>query len=1063
MAALVEAQARRRPDNVAVTWGGMSLSYGELDTRANQVAHRLQESAVGPEVPVGLLVQRSLDLPVGALGILKAGGACVPLDPSYPSERLAFMVADTAAHVVVTQQALVGRVPPGPAELVGLDADSTDLARQPSRPPPPATSPDNLAYVFYTSGSTGGPKGVMLSHRGVVHNTLVAARRYRLEPEDRVLQFCSISFGVSVEELFATWAAGGMVVLRHEDTPVLGPTWADWLRRQEISVLNLPTAYWQEWAQDLENNGQTVPEPVRLVVVGGDRALASARRQWARVGGAGVEWLNAFGSAEVSHLATLYEPTGSPTVDEVVGSDPPIGRPIAGVSAHVLDEAGEPVADAEMGELHIGGPGLARGYLNRPALTAERFVPDSFATVPGARLYRTGDLVRRLPDGNIAFVRRQDRQVKIRGFRVECDEVETVLRGHPHVGQAVVVVRDDRPGDRRLVAYVTRTGRAAVTTGELRRFLSARLPGYMVPVAFVTLEAFPLTANGKVDVEALPRPPAMPSARAPSSSPLQTPTEGTVASAWAEVLGVDDVQVDDDFFDLGGHSLLAAQVIARLRGTLGWAIPLSLIFEAPTVAALAARLDEWDGPRAPVPHIGRQDRARGTPVPVSLAQEQMLALSAKSPVRGLYNLTVHHRFPAPVHLEALESALAHLVDRHESLRTRFSMDSGQVLQSVTTSVPVELAVSDLTTVPGQDREAEMQRRIAEQDAQPFDVTRAPLFRACLLHLGDDGSELVVSFDHLVCDLTSAYIFLDELDVAYEALVRGQSPRLAPLPLQYSDFAVWQRRTMSEDKLASQLDYWREALQEMPLGPCVPFDRLPESPGRRVERHWFTLAPGTSQAVRHLARRAHASSFVVCVAAAQALFSRIGGLTDIVLSTTMSGRQHREVDRVIGMFAGVGRVRTSLVGDPTFETILARARDSVLGLFEHQDVPFLRIREHLFPDFPGLKDPVALAAALPVELLYFHVSTQGGTPGSALVRRGGAGNLDEVFFRGQLHPLSLTFLDEGERLSGWFSYKHFYDDTTVARLSEGLTAIFSAVTVNPLLRLSELPVPSGGGQ
>ncbi len=436
----------------------------------------------------------------------------------------------------------------------------------------------------------------------------------------------------------------------------------------------------------------------------------------------------------------------------------------------------------------------------------------------------------------------------------------------------------------------------------------------------------------------------------------------------------------------------------------------------------------------------------------------MLALGARASVRGLYNLTVHRRFTGAVDLKALEDAVAYLVERHESLRTCFSTDSKEMLQVIAAFVPTALAVSDLTVVPAEHREAELQRRIAEQDARPFDVATAPLFRACLFHLAANLSELVVTFDHLVCDLTSAYIFLEELDAAYRALAGGDAPRLAPLPVQYADVALWERRWMTEDRLAAQLDYWRDVLRGMPSGPCVPFDRVPANRSRRVERQVFSLASPTTEAVRLLARRTHASSFVVCAAAAEVLFSRAGGLTDIVLSTTMSGRQYQEVDGLIGMFAGVGRIRTSLAGDPTFETIVGRTRDAVLGLFEHQDVPFLRIREAVLPDFPGPADPLRVAAALPVELLYFHVSSGVPAPGSAVVRQADGSGLDEVYFRGQLHPLSLTFLDEGDGLSGWFSYKPaFYDDTTVARLCEGLGAVFSAVGANPQPRLSELPV------
>ncbi len=1054
MADLVEAQARRDPQAVAVTWGHRSLAYGELVARANQLARHLQSEGVGPEVPVGLLVERSLDLAVGTLGILAAGGTCVPLDPSYPPDRLAFMVADTAAPVLVTHQELVASVPPGPTRLVCLDADRSELDRRPSGPPARRLSADNLAYVFYTSGSTGRPKGVMLPHRGVVNNTLAAARCYGLSPEDRVLQFCSISFGVSVEELFATWAAGATVVLRPDHVPYLGPSWVDWLRSQNVSVLNLPTAYWQEWAQDLERTGRTVPESLRLVVVGGDRALASALNRWGRVGGDRARWINVFGSAEVSHLATAYEPDEE-LIAEGVEDDPPIGRAIANATLQVLDVAGEPVASGEVGELYVGGPGLARGYLNRPGLTAQRFVPDPFATVAGARLYRTGDLVRLGANGDISFVGRQDRQVKIRGFRVERDEVESALRSHPRVGQALVLVREDEPGDRRLVAYVTSVGAPTASRGELRRFLAARLPDYMVPVAFVTLQAFPLTANGKVDISALPPPGTGPGPRTSGPGPA-TATEHIVASVWAEVLGLDEVGVHDDFFDLGGHSLLATQVVARLQDALGWTVPLTAIFETPTVASLAASLERWERTPAPVPPLRPHGRPRGAPAPVSLAQEQMLAFETRASVPGLYNLTVRQRFRAPVAIEALRGALALVVERHESLRTCFSVDGGQAWQSVASAVPLRLALADLTAVPVRARQAELQRRIAEHDARPFDLATAPLLRACLFHLGGNTSELVVTFDHLVCDLTSAYLFLEEVMQAYDALSRGHRPQLAPVPLHYADFAVWQRRWMTEDRLAEQLDYWREVLGGAPLGPCVPFDRVPASPSRRVARRVLDLSPWAAPAVRELARRARASSFVVCAAAALALFSRTAGSTDIVLSTTTSGRQRQELDGVIGMFAGVGRIRASTAGDPTFETVVHRARDAVLGLFAHQDVPFLRVREAVFPDLPGPSDPVRLAAALPAELLYFHVASGRPAAGAGVVP--GAGGLDQVFFRGQLHPLSLTFLDEGDRLSGWFSYKQdFYDDSTVARLHDGLASVLSAVTSDPLLRLSELPL------
>lgn len=1084
LADLVGRRASLTPGAVAVEHALGRLTYAQLVGRADLVAGRLRKAGVGPGTLVGLLAERSPGLAVGALAILRAGGACVPLDPSYPGERLSFMASDTTMAVVVTQESLLSRVPPGPSHVVSLDAGQPG----PTAPPPDSgerrAGAGDLAYVFYTSGSTGRPKGVLLAHRGLVNNIVVAAERYGLAPGDRVVQFCSIGFGVSVEELFATWVAGATVVLRPDDLPLLGPAWSEWLRSRQVSVLNLPTAYWQEWVRDLDRRGEPAPERLRLVVVGGDRALAATYRRWAHVSGGRVRWLNVYGSAEVSHMATIYEPPGvgspgaAPPGAAPPGAgepDPPIGRPVANVTVHILDDAGSPVAPGITGELYVGGPGVARGYLNHPELSAQSFVPDTFATEAGARMYRTGDLVRSGDDGEIHFVGRRDRQAKIRGFRVECGEVERALQAHPHVARALVRVHEATPGDKRLVAYVTTAGVSTAgpdtpTATELRQLLARRLPAYMVPGAFVTLEAFPLTPNGKVDADALPPPPATrPDLEAVAMLP-RTPVERTIASIWARVLGIDTVGVDDDFFDLGGHSLLATQAIAQLRDVLNRAIPLSAIYEAPTVAGLASRLESASRLEpaarpepgahtgAGIPPLVARDRPPGTAVPVSLAQEQMLAFSARAPVRGLYNITARHRFTTTVDLDALRSALAHMVERHQTLRTRFATDGGRPVQIVMATAPVEPAVSHLATTDPHERHAQLLRGIADQDGQPFDIATAPLLRAGLFHLGGGASELVVTFDHLICDLTSVYIFLAEVTTLYEALARGQDPRLAPLAVQYADFAEWQRGWLDDTRLQAQLDYWALTLAGMPPGPCVPFDRMAVELTRRIGHHDFSIPTAAAGALRRLSRQALASTFVVCLSAAAAVFSRAGGRGDIVVSTTLSGRQRQELEGVIGMFAGVGRIRADLSGDPPFTTIVERVQAAALGLFEHQDIPFTRIRESLFPDFPTPDRRLEVAAALPVEVLYFHVARDRPAPGSAVVHQGGRAGLDDVFFRGQLHPLSLTFLEEDNGICGQFSYKQdFYDDETVARLAADLTAVLTAVGDKPGLRLSELPV------
>ncbi|MDQ4130301.1 MAG: amino acid adenylation domain-containing protein [Actinomycetota bacterium] len=1050
---LFEEQVARSPDAVAVVDRGEELTYAELDAQANRLAAHLADTGVGSDVAVGICVERSLHLAVGLLGVLKAGGACLPLDPSYPRERLAFMLGDAAPPALLVQQRLVSRLPHYEGRLVRLDGNRADIARHPSgRPARDATATD-LAYIIYTSGSTGEPKGVMLTHRGLVGHNRAVARLFGLSPGDRVLQFCSISFDVSVEELLPTWASGGTVVLRNDDVPVLGREWLRWLRREQVTVLNLPTAYWHEWVRDLHEHDEKVPDRVRLVVVGGEKALGSVYGAWLEVGGDRVRWLNAYGPAETGPMATVYEPPRGPWPSD---GDPPIGRPIANTTVRILDDDGIAVPIGTPGELYVGGAGVARGYLNRPALTADRFVPDPEGA-PDQCLYRTGDLVRMLQDGNLEFVGRVDEQVKIRGFRIECREVVSVLVRHPGVAEAVVVAREDEPGNRRLVAYVVPPGAQAPTSVELRRFLAERLPVYMVPSAFVRLDALPLTANGKVDRDALP-PPG--DSRQGLSTPwvaARTSTEERIAAIWSRVLDVEWVGVDDDFFDLGGHSLQAIQAVAEVRQAFAVEIPVRAIFEAPTVARLAVVVDaQRGGEDVPPPLVGRPRRL-GERIPLTLPQEQMWQLERNAVPQGLFNVTALHRFSGAVEEGVLRQALAYVVERHETLRTHFGSDSGTPYQSVASSLPVELSVCDLRSLPHGERDRELLRRIAAQDATPFDLAQAPLFRVRLYRLAQERSVVAVTFDHLICDGTSAYIFLSELTAAYEALAVGREPVLRPLAVQYPDFALWQREWLTEERLARELEYWKRKLAGMPLGPAVPFDRVPDEPTRRIVKRPVSVPPDGYEGLQRLARATRSTGFVVMVATVQALFSRVGGLTDVVLSTTLSGRQRSELEGLIGCFHGVGRIRTDLSGDPPFETIVSRARESVLGLFEHQDVPFMRVRQAALPDFP--KGGPELLAAVPVEFQYFHTTHDEWAPGAGVVERPGAAKgPDELFFRGHLHPLNVTFLDDGSQLWGELSYKvDFYDAATVDSLADGLRRVLGAVTQDPRLRLSELPV------
>ncbi|HTJ76662.1 MAG TPA: amino acid adenylation domain-containing protein, partial [Acidimicrobiales bacterium] len=931
---LIAAAVAAHPGATAVVAAGGSLTYAELDGRADHVAGRLHALGVGGDALVGVCLDRSLALPVALLGVLKAGGACVPLDPAYPPARLAAMVADAGLAAVVTGAGLpTDRLPAGVPPVLVDDAGTV------GNPPPSIhIDPEDLAYVIYTSGSTGMPKGVLLTHRGLVSHHVAVADLYGLAPGDRVLQFCSLGFDASIEEMFPTWAAGATVVFRPDDVPLLGREWADWLRDQGITVLNLPTAYWHAWVRDLDRLGRRVPEGVRLVVVGGEKALGPAYRAWRRLSGGRSRWVNAYGPTETTCMSTFWEPAPAPAADpdDDGDRDPPIGRPLPGTTVLVVDEALQPVAAGVTGELLIGGPGLARGYLHDPELTARRFVEPPATPV---RMYRTGDLVRLGADGLLDYVGRADDQVKIQGFRVECGEVEAVLARHGAVAACAVVAQEDPPRERRLVAYVVPN--EAVDSAALRRFLAERVPPHMVPAVFTFVDDLPLTDHGKLDRSGLGLSPVAPAAPPVSRSAA----EDRMAAIWSRVLGVPaaSLDVDDDFFEVGGHSLLATQVIAHVREEFGTQTPLRAVFESPTLGALAAAVaaEAGDGPGG-APGLSARRRAPGEPFPLALGQEQMWALESAARPPGLYNFTALHRFEAPVDAAALRQALAAMVDRHEILRTGFGTDGGRPYQF--TVDPAEIPLTLVDRPAG----ADLSTAIGTHEAAPFDLAQPPLVRVALFRVGAHEATLAVTFDHLIADGTGAAIFMRELLAAYEAIVAGGAPAWSPLALQFGDFACWQRASVGEDVLPDQLAWWAGVLDGMPLGPALPFDHLPGSPTRRIASRAVTVPAATRARLEDVARATGSTVFVVAVAAVSALLGRAGGTTDVVLSTTVSGRKRAELEDMIGTFSGMSRIRTDISGDPTFAALVARARDRVLGIFDHQDVPFLRVRRALFP-------------------------------------------------------------------------------------------------------------------
>lgn len=589
---LIEGIAARMPDEIAVVYGQEQLSYREFNARANQIAHYLRNRGGGRDGRVGICLGRSLDFAVAILGVLKAGGTCVPLDPNYPNERLSLMLNDVAAPIVLTELGLLQAPVPSGTQVLYFSQERQAVAQESRGNPSIGSSASDIAYIIYTSGSTGRPRGVLLPHAGLANYMQAAAEWFELRPGDRMLQFCSISFDAALEEMFATWVAGATLVFRNDDVSLDPGEFLGWVGKQRVSVMDLPTAYWHEWVYAMPGLSQKVPPSVRLVIVGGEKASSEAYSTWHKLVGSRVRWVNTYGPAEASVVATAYEPTVKP--GEAPPAVLPIGRPVANARVYLLDPHLNPVPVGVPGELHIGGAGVARGYLNLPQLTEEKFISDPFSDVASARLYKTGDLARYLPNGEIEFVGRRDNQVKIRGFRVEPGEIESALIQHSGVHEAAVILSEDEQGNKRLVGYVVRSQQDGVRESDLRGHVQKRLPEYMVPAEFVFLKTMPLTPNGKINRKVLATAKRDLTVETAPSATVADPLQAKLIKIWEELLGRKGIGIGDNFFDLGGHSLLAARLMHRVKQITGKTLPLALLLQAPTVEKLAALLrDGW--------------------------------------------------------------------------------------------------------------------------------------------------------------------------------------------------------------------------------------------------------------------------------------------------------------------------------------------------------------------------------------------------------------------------------------------------------------------------------------
>ncbi len=1024
--------AARAPDAAAVQTGDGMLTRAELDREAAGIARVLRARGVGPEVPVGVCLERGARLVAAVLGVWKAGGAFVPLDPEHPAGRLAHALADSGIRVLLTQESLRGRLPAFTGEVVCLGGKGENATDRPQGQEALPVDPDNLAYVIYTSGSTGTPKGVLVQHGSLAGTLLAAAGEFGSGEGGVSVALASHAFDIWLFETFAPLLAGGAVRLVPRETVLDVDRLVGELA--EADALHAVPALMREVLRGVRGGPGTLPR-VRRVYVGGDAVPPELVE----------EMRAAFPAAE---LRVLYGPTEAAILCASASAAAPLpgqmlGLPLPGAALYVCDGAGEPVPVGVPGEVRVGGGGVARGFGGRPDATAAAFVPDPFSGVAGARLYRTGDRARRLPDGRLEFLGRGDRQVKVRGHRIEPGEVESALCEHPDVRDALVTVQENGAGERRLVAYLVPAERE-VDGDALRARLRRTLPEYMLPSAFVPLAAFPLTPTGKVDRRALPAPEA--AARAAHAAPRGA-TQEAVARIWAEVLGVERVGADEDFFALGGHSLLATRVVSRIRQAWGVELPLRALFEAPTVAGVAARVDalepadDGDGapPLIPLPRDGT--------LPLSFAQQRLWFLDRMDPGAATYNMAFPLRLRGPLDAGALLRALAGVVRRHEGLRARFPERDGAPVLELDPASPPAFPVVELARLADADRGRELARLADAHASAPFRLAAGPLLRAALVRLGDADHALLLAVHHAVSDGWSTGILFRELSALYGALAAGRPSPLPDLPLQYADFAAWQRAWLAGPRLERQLRWWTDRLAGAPPLLELPTDRPRTS--RRAPRSGcepVRVPAGVAAALRALAAREGATPFMVLLAAWQALLGRRAAQEDVVVGTPVAGRTRAETEELIGLFVNTLALRADLSGDPTFVRLLARVRETALGAFAHQELPFER-----------LVDAVAagrwLTHAPVVQTSFTLQNLEAGElrlPGMEAEPAGGA--------RGPAKfdvALVLADGDDGS-LRGAVDYEPaLFEAATVRRLARHLEASLERVAADPSARLAAL--------
>ncbi len=1019
LAALFEERVRQAPEAVAVVSDEETLSYRQVDGRANALAHWLQGRGVGPESLVGLPVERSARLIVAMLGIVKAGGAYVPLDPEQPAERLEGL-RGRCTRVLTLEETAWASCGAGPRCL--------------------ATS-DNLAYVMYTSGSTGEPKGVAVTHRAVTR--LVLNNDYcPLGPQDAVAQASTAAFDAATFEIWGALLNGARLVLTGRETLLSAPALRAHCSRHGISALFVTTALFNQLARAEPG----AFGPLKHLLFGGEASEAGAIRRVLGSAEPPGRLIHVYGPTEVTTFATWQEVK----VVEAGATGVPIGRPIGNTTLYLLDEGLEPVPIGVVGEIYLGGPGVARGYQEAPALTAAQFVPDPFSGQPGARLYRSGDLGRYRADGTVEFLGRVDEQVKVRGYRIEPAEVESVLVSHPAVQAAVVTAAVAEPADAEeagsrkcLVGYVVSApGGGGLDLAALRAYAAERLAPYLVPAILVELEALPLNVNGKIDRHALPKP-DFSKQQAEYAAPTNW-LEQRLALVWGEVLGIKNPGIHDNFFALGGHSLLATQLVSRVRNAFSAELPVRRLFEFPTISSLAECIAAIGTDLLPAPAIRPVSRDRE--LPLSFAQERLWFLNQLEPENPFYNMPTVLHLTGPLDLTAVGQVLNEILRRHEALRTRFMSINGNPVQVIPPSATISLVVIDLQSE--ENVHGAVEKLADDETRRPFDLANGPLLRASLLRLGPEQHILLLTMHHIASDGWSMGVLTREMAVLYAAFSQGLASPLPDLSIQYVDFAQWQREWLSGDVLDRQLKYWKEQLAHAPPVLNLPTDRpRPALQSFRGDSYLFDIDVDTTACLKQLSERLGATMFMTLHAAFAVLIARYGNQEDVVIGSPIANRTRAEIEPLIGFFVNTLALRTDLSGDPSFIEVVSQVRRRSLDAYAHQDLPFERLVDELQPERDLSRNPIfqVMFALQNAPLESYDVPN---LKMEIVPRRRISAQFDVV----------LDVWETERELRGVLEYNtDLFDPSTIERMASHFKTLLAGVAADADQRVSQLPL------